>query len=64
MDGEFWLGNKILHNLTDAEGNWTIRLDVTNEDNITGHSLKTPFHVGPGDYTLFLEHSEIQPNGM
>ncbi|XP_071795899.1 uncharacterized protein [Asterias amurensis] len=60
-DGEFWLGNEILHNLTDAEGNWTIRLDLTNEDNVTGHLLKTQFHVGPVDYTMFLEHSEVQP---
>ncbi|XP_071796301.1 uncharacterized protein [Asterias amurensis] len=60
-DGEFWLGNEILHKLTNAERNWTIRLDITNEDNITGHLLKTQFHVGPVDYTLFLEHSEIQP---
>ena len=64
MDGEFWLGNEILHKLTDAEGNWTIRLDITNEQNKTGHLLKTQFHVGPGDYTIFLEHSEIQPSGM
>ncbi|XP_071795900.1 uncharacterized protein [Asterias amurensis] len=61
MDDEFWLGNEILHNLTDAEGNWTIRLDLTNEDNVTGHLLKTQFHVGPVDYTMFLEHSEVQP---
>ncbi|XP_071796246.1 uncharacterized protein [Asterias amurensis] len=60
-DGEFWLGNEILHNLTDAEGNWTIRLDLTNEDNVTGHLLKTQFHVGPVDYTMFLEHSVVQP---
>ncbi|XP_033639071.1 microfibril-associated glycoprotein 4-like [Asterias rubens] len=64
MDGEFWLGNEILHKLTNAEGNWTIRLDITNEQNKTGHLLKTQFHVGPGDYTIFLEHSEIQPSGM
>ncbi|XP_071795635.1 uncharacterized protein [Asterias amurensis] len=61
MDGEFWLGNEILHNLTDAEGNWAIRLDLTNEENKTGHLLKKQFRVGPDDYTLFLENSEIPP---
>ncbi|XP_071795628.1 uncharacterized protein [Asterias amurensis] len=61
MDCEFWLGNEILHNLTDAERNWTIRLDLTNEENITGHLLKPQFHVGPDNYTMFLEHSEIPP---
>ena len=64
MDGEFWLGNEILHNLTDAEGKWTIRLELTNEDNIRGFFLKKQFHVGPGHYKLFLENSEIQLSGM
>ncbi|XP_071795614.1 uncharacterized protein [Asterias amurensis] len=61
MDGEFWLGNEILHKLTDAEGNWTVRLDLTNEENKTGHFLKKQFRVGPYNYTMFLEHSELPP---
>ena len=64
MDREFWLGNEILHNLTDTEGNWTIRLDLTNEQNKTDHLIETPFHVGLDDYTLFVEHSGIQPTGL
>ncbi|XP_071795634.1 coagulation factor VIII-like [Asterias amurensis] len=61
MDGEFWLGNEILHKLTDAEGNWTVRLDLTNEENKTGHFLKKQFRVGPYNYTMFLEHSVLPP---
>ena len=64
LDGELWLGNEILHKLTDAGGNWTIRLVLTNEENTTGQLLETQFHVGRVDYTMFLEHSKIQPTGM
>ncbi|XP_071796300.1 uncharacterized protein [Asterias amurensis] len=60
MDGEFWLGNDVLHNLTDAKRNWIIRLDLTNEEHITGHLLKKQFHVGPGEYKLDFGYSAQQ----
>ncbi|XP_033640221.1 coagulation factor VIII-like isoform X2 [Asterias rubens] len=60
MNGEFWLGNEILHKLTDVEGNWTIRVDLTNENNATGYVEEAPFDIKPDDYTLSFGYSSTQ----
>ena len=63
MNGEFWVGNEILHKLTDVEGNWTIRVDLTNENNATGYVEEAPFYIKPDDYTLSFGYSSTQRTG-
>ena len=63
LDGEFWLGNEILRQLTDVEGNWTIRLDLTTEQGSIGHLIKYPSHIEPDNYTLSFGYSSTQQSG-
>ena len=62
LNGEFWLGNEVLHKLTD-EGNWTSHMNLTNELGNTGHVMKTPFHIKQDDYTMSIGSFNKQATG-
>ena len=64
--GNFWLGNAILRRLTEVDGvgDWTIRVDLTNERGSKGYLTKSPFRIIDNNYTLRLESPGIQPLGI
>ena len=65
FDGEFWLGNEVLRKLSDGDQNWTIRLDLTNQNGLTEYFLKPMFHIASQTtYDLITGQSTETPTGM
>ena len=63
---DFWLGNAIIRRLTEVDGvgDWTIRVDLTNEQGSNEHLMKSPFRIIGNNYTLRLGSPGIQPLGI
>ena len=59
LSGEFWLGNEILRCLTDVDGgaNWTIRVDLTDEDGLECPLMNWTFRIMGDKYTLRINRS-------
>ncbi len=53
LSGEFWLGNENLHNLTESNGPWQLRVDLENIDGETAASVYSGFQLN-SHYTFSL----------
>ncbi|XP_071807613.1 microfibril-associated glycoprotein 4-like [Asterias amurensis] len=53
LEGEFWLGNDNLHRLT-AQGEYELRVDLTDFDNVTGYAIYDTFSIADVSYNYSL----------
>lgn len=65
LHGEFWLGNEALRLLTDVDGgsNWTIQVNLTDDNGKQGSLTKSPFRITGDMYTIGIGSSGDGPIG-
>ncbi|XP_071790385.1 lactadherin-like [Asterias amurensis] len=61
VGSEFWLGNEALRLLTKDGSNWTIRVDLTDEEGQKMSLMTSPFSITGDKYALSIGISVIEP---
>ena len=61
VSSEFWLGNEALRLLTKDGSNWTIRVDLTDEEGQKMSLMTSPFSITGDKYALNVGSPGIEP---
>ncbi|XP_033627167.1 uncharacterized protein LOC117290043 isoform X1 [Asterias rubens] len=61
VSSEFWLGNEALRLLTKDGSNWTIRVDLIDEEGQKMSLITSPFYITGDKYALSVGSPDIEP---